>query len=134
MSGAEIFDGGQFAQIGKTLRKIMVPFIYLAIKSVYRSKGKTLKKIMWCDDDTIKPYFTEAGRNITYGNLKRQLQSPCFCGFAEKIKKSQKKLEALEQFSLSHAIYSRGLNTEAIGGDADGQAKRPERFSCGAAW
>jgi len=48
---------------------------------------------MWCDDDTIKPYFTEAGRNITYGNLKRQLQSPCFCGFAEKIKKSQKKLK-----------------------------------------
>ena len=93
MSGAEIFDGGQFAQIGKTLRKIMVPFIYLAIKSVYRSKGKTLKKIMWCDDDTIKPYFTEAGRNIAYGNLKRQLQSPCFCGLAEKIKKIQKKLK-----------------------------------------
>lgn len=87
------FDGGQFAQIGKTLRKIMVPFIYLAIKSVYRSKGKTLKKIMWCDDDNIKPYFIEAGRTIAYGNLKRQLQSPCFCGFAEKIKKSQKKLK-----------------------------------------
>ena len=48
---------------------------------------------MWCDDDTIKPYFIKAGRNIAYGNLKRQLQSPCFCGFAEKIKKSQKKLE-----------------------------------------
>ena len=45
---------------------------------------------MWCDDDTIKPYFTEAGRNITYGNLKRQLQSPCFCGFAEKIKNLKK--------------------------------------------
>ena len=30
------FDGGQFAQIGKTLRKIMVPFIYLAIKSIYQ--------------------------------------------------------------------------------------------------
>lgn len=56
-------------------------------------KRKNIKKIMWCDDDTIKPYFTEAGRNITYGNLKRQLQSPCFCGFAEKIKKSQKKLK-----------------------------------------
>ena len=67
------FDGGQFAQIGKTLRKIMVPFIYLAIKSIYRSKGKTLKKIMWCDDDNIKPYFIEAGRKITYGNLRRQL-------------------------------------------------------------
>lgn len=87
------FDGGQFAQIGKTLRKIMVPFIYLAIKSVYRSKGKTLKKIMWCDDDTIKPYFTEAGRNITYGNLKRQLQSPLFLRVCRKNKKISKKVE-----------------------------------------
>lgn len=67
------FDGGQFAQIGKTMRKIMVPFLYLAIKSLYWSKGKTLKKIMWCDDDNIKPYFIEAGRKITYGNLRRQL-------------------------------------------------------------
>ena len=48
-------------------------------------------------------------------------------------KKSQKSLKALEQFSPSHAIYSRGLNTKAIGGDADGQANRPERFSCDAA-
>ena len=48
-------------------------------------------------------------------------------------KKSQKSLKVLEQFSPSRAIYSRGLNTEAIGGDADGQADRPERFSCGAA-
>lgn len=67
------FDGGQFAQIGKTMRRIMVPFLYLAIKSLYWSKGKTLKKIMWCDDDNIKPYFIEAGRKITYGNLRRQL-------------------------------------------------------------
>lgn len=67
------FDGGQFAQIGKTTRRIMVPFLYLAIKSLYWSKGKTLKKIMWCDDEQIKPYFIEAGRNLTYKNLKRQL-------------------------------------------------------------
>ena len=52
---------------------------------------------------------------------------------SEIFKKSQKSLEALEQFSLSHTTYSRGLNTKAIGGDADGQADRPERFSCGAA-
>ena len=44
------FDGGQFAQI-----------------------EKTLKRIMWCDDDKIKPYFIEAGKNLTYGNLRRQL-------------------------------------------------------------
>ena len=51
------FDGGQFAQIGKTTRRIMVPFLYIAMKSLYWSKGKTLKRIMWCDDDKIKPYF-----------------------------------------------------------------------------
>ena len=67
------FDGGQFAQIGKTTRKVMVPFLYLAIKSLYWSKGKTLKKIMWCDDETIKPYFIEAGKKLTYGNLRKQL-------------------------------------------------------------
>ena len=51
----------------------MTPFLYLAIKSLYWSKGGTLKKIMWCDDDTIKPYFIAAGENLTYPNLRRQL-------------------------------------------------------------
>ena len=46
------FDGGQFAQIGKATRRIMVPFLYIAMKSLYWSKGKTLKR---------------------YGNLRRQL-------------------------------------------------------------
>ena len=68
------FDGGQFAQINKTTRKIMVPFLYIAIKSLYWTKGKTLKKILWCDDEQIKPYFIEASQNMTYKNLKRQLQ------------------------------------------------------------
>ena len=67
------FDGGQFAQISKGLRRVMVPFLYLAIKSLYWSKGGTLKKIMWCDDDAIKPYFIAAGKALTYGNLRRQL-------------------------------------------------------------
>ncbi|MDO4838115.1 MAG: alpha/beta hydrolase [Clostridia bacterium] len=66
-------DGGQFAQIGSVTRHIMVPFLYLAIKSLYRSKGKTLKKIMWCDDDNIKPYFITAGQGLTYGNIHRQM-------------------------------------------------------------
>ena len=39
------FDGGQFAQISKPVRKIMVPFLYLAIKSLYWTKGATLGKI-----------------------------------------------------------------------------------------
>lgn len=37
------FDGGQFAQIGRGTRRVMMPFLYLAIKSLYWSKGKTLK-------------------------------------------------------------------------------------------
>ncbi len=67
------FDGGQFAQIGKVTRRIMTPFLYLAIKSLYWSKGKTLGKILWCDDEAIKPYFIAAGKGLTYGNLRRQL-------------------------------------------------------------
>ena len=49
------FDGGQFARIGKGTRRIMAPFLYFAIKSLYWSKGGTLKKILWCDDEAIKP-------------------------------------------------------------------------------
>ena len=67
------FDGGQFAQIPKGIRVILTPILYLAIKSLYWSKGKTLKHILWCDDENIKPYFIQAGKNLTYGNLRRQL-------------------------------------------------------------
>ena len=67
------FDGGQFARIGKGTRRIMVPFLYFAIKSLYWSKGKTLGKIMWCDDEAIKPYFIKAGEALTYSNLHRQM-------------------------------------------------------------
>ncbi len=67
------FDGGQFAQIGRGTRQIMTPFLYLAIKSLYWTKGGTLKKIMWCDDEAIKPYFIAAGRALRYGDLRRQL-------------------------------------------------------------
>ncbi len=66
-------DGGQFAQIKLSTRHIMTPFLYLAIKSLYWSKGKTLKKILWCDNDDIKPYFIKAGEYLTYANLHRQL-------------------------------------------------------------
>ena len=67
------FDGGQFAQISRGTRRIMVPFLYLAIRSLYWSNGATLKKILWCDDDAIKPYFIAAGKALTYGNLRCQL-------------------------------------------------------------
>ena len=67
------FDGGQFAQIGKGTRRIMTPFLYFVIKSLYWSKGGTLKKILWCDDDSIKSYFIDAGKNLTYTNLRRQI-------------------------------------------------------------
>ena len=71
--GHVFFDGGQFAQIGKGTRRIMTPFLYLAIKSLYWSKGGTLKKVLWCDDDSIKPYFMAAGENLTYTNLRRKI-------------------------------------------------------------
>ena len=67
------FDGGQFAQISLPLRRIMTPFLYLAIKSLYWSKGGTLKKILWCNDEALKPYFIAAGRALRYGNLRRQM-------------------------------------------------------------
>ena len=58
---------------GGAARRIMTPFLYLAIKSLYWSKGGTLKKIMWCDDDAIRPCFIAAGQALQYGNLRRQL-------------------------------------------------------------
>lgn len=67
------FDGGQFAQIGKGTRRLMTPFLYLAIKSLWWTRGGTLKRILWCDDDAIKPYFIAAGQALRYGNLRRQL-------------------------------------------------------------
>lgn len=71
--GHVFFDGGQFAQIGKATRRIMVPMLYLAIKSLYWSKGATLGKIMWCSDEAIKPYFVAAGKALSYGNIRRQM-------------------------------------------------------------
>ena len=71
--GHVFFDGGQFAQIRLVTRRILTPFVYLAIRSLYWSKGGTLKKILWCDDDSIKPYFIAAGKNLTYTNLRRQI-------------------------------------------------------------
>lgn len=44
----------------------MTPFLYFAIKSLYWSKGGTLKKILWCDDDSIKSYFIDAGKSDLY--------------------------------------------------------------------
>ena len=42
-------------------------------KCLYWSKVGTLKKIMWCDDEAIKPYFIAAGKALTYGNMRRQM-------------------------------------------------------------
>ena len=38
------FDGGQFAQIANGTRRIMTPFLYFAIKSLYWSKGAGYSK------------------------------------------------------------------------------------------
>lgn len=86
------FDGGQFAQISGGARRAMTPFMYLAIKSLYWSNGKTLKKIMWCDDDAIKPYFIAAGKALRYGNLRRQLSDSLedkpFLPFPEELQRN----------------------------------------------
>ncbi len=71
--GHVFFDGGQFAQISPLVRRLMTPALWLAIKSLWWSRGGALKHIMWCDDDAIKPYFIDAGRALTYANLRRQL-------------------------------------------------------------
>ena len=89
--GHVFFDGGQFAQIGKGTRRIMVPFLYLAIKSLYWSKGATLKKILWCDDESIRPYFIAAGEALTYGNMRRQMEDSLedkpFPGLSEELQR-----------------------------------------------
>ena len=71
--GHVFFDGGQFAQIAPGTRRIMAPILWLAIKSLWWSRGGTLRHIMCCDDDGVKPYFIDAGRALTYANLRRQL-------------------------------------------------------------
>lgn len=71
--GHVFFDGGQFAQIGRSTRSFMVPFLYLAIKSTYRSNGSTVKKIIPYGGDSIKPYFIGAGKALKYENIRRQM-------------------------------------------------------------
>lgn len=92
------FDGGQFAQIGKGTRRIMAPLLYLAIKSLYWTKGGTLGKIMWCNDDAIKPYFIAASKALTYGNLRRQL--------ADSLE--DKPFPALSEEMQSHCFFEFG--------------------------
>ena len=67
------FDGGQFAKIGKFTRRIMTPFLYFAIRSIYKKNGANLGKVMWYAGDEIKPYFIEAGKALKYGNMRRML-------------------------------------------------------------
>ena len=67
------FDGGQFVRIGAGTRAAMAPILYLAIKSLAWTRGVTLRRIMWCDDEAIKPYFIAAGRALTLSNMRRQM-------------------------------------------------------------
>ena len=70
----------------------MVPFLYLAIKSLYWSKGATLSKFMWCSEESIKPYFIQAGKNLRYKNLQRQmmdsLEDKEFPALSEKVQRT----------------------------------------------
>ncbi len=51
----------------------MTPFLYFAIKGIYKKNGENLGKVMWCDDKEIRPYFVAAGKALKYGNMRRQL-------------------------------------------------------------
>ena len=102
------FDGGQFAQIGKGTRRIMMPFLYLAIKSLYWSGGGTLKKILWCEDAAIKPYFIAAGKAVTYGNLRRQLSDSLEEGLFSCFRKNCKDIPILHLEAL-RSISSIGM-------------------------
>ena len=50
-----------------------------------------MKKILWCDDDSIKSYFIDTGKNLTYTNLRRQmadsLEDKPFPPLPEKLQK-----------------------------------------------
>ena len=96
------FDGGQFAQITPGLRRVMTPLLYLAIKSLWWSRGATLKRILWCDNDNIKPYFIEAGRYLTYKNLRRQL--------ADSLE--DKPYPALPELLQVHSFWEFGSNED----------------------
>lgn len=67
------FDGGQFAQISRGTRLLMTPLLYLAIKSLYWTKGKTLGMMIGCGGPEIRPYFISAGKALTYADLRRQM-------------------------------------------------------------
>ncbi len=71
--GHVFIDGGQYAQINKFTRRIMTPFLYFAIRSLYKKNGENLGKILWCDDKKLRPYFVQAGKELKYNNLRRQL-------------------------------------------------------------
>ena len=61
---------------------------------------------------------------FSYNVLKSILSHP----FRDFFKKSQRSLKVLEQFGPSHAIYSRGLNAEAIGGALMDKQTGPKGF------
>ncbi len=100
--GHVFFDGGQFAQISKSMRELLTPLLYLAIKSLYLTNGGTLKKIMWCDDDSIKPYFINAGKALKYKNISRQMEDSL----------EDKPFPALSDEMQQHTYFSFGSDEE----------------------
>ncbi len=68
-----------------------------------------MKRIMWCDDDKIKPYFIEAGKNLTYGNLRKQMTGSLEANHFRKYRKNYRNihfgnLEVEEHFKYRNAV------------------------------
>ncbi len=60
--------------LDQSILKIILTLISISPSSLSIGQKEALKKILWCDDDAIKPYFVMAGKNLRYRNLRRQLK------------------------------------------------------------
>ena len=96
------------------------------MKSVYKKKGENLGKIMWCDDEEIRPYFVQAGKNLKYGNLRRQMadslenkpfppfdeetQKHMFFGFGSAEEHYKYRANVMQSYPLAHYPVFDGFN------------------------
>ena len=79
--------------------------IYLSL--IVFNKGKTMKKIMWCDDEKIKPYFINAGKILTYRNLRKQMEDSLedkpFPELSEELQKHCRNIDSAGSFATYYS-------------------------------